>query len=139
MGEAGLESKAGSRLLTFGVIVVFAFGLVIPALVMAHNGNDKASTADGVHLSKQEVHGRELFAKTCVYCHTLKAVNSVARIGPDLDVHVGEIPTFQARRALVYSAIIEGRARGNGDMPALLYQGREAEDIAEFVAAVAGH
>lgn len=139
MGEGGLESKAGSRLLTVGVIILFAFGLVIPALVMANNGNNKANTADGVHLTKQEVHGSELFAKTCVYCHTLRAVRSVGRVGPILDVHVGEIPTFQARKALVYSAIIEGRARGNGDMPALLYQGREAEDVAAFVAAVAGH
>ena len=36
------------------------------------------------------------------------------------------------------SAILEGRARGKGQMPALLYQGSEAEDVADFVAAVAG-
>ena len=38
-----------------------------------------------------------------------------------------------------FNAIEEGRARGLGQMPALLYQGKEAEDVAEFVAAVAGH
>ena len=37
------------------------------------------------------------------------------------------------------NAIEEGRARGHGQMPALLYQGKEAEDVADFVAAVAGH
>ncbi len=36
-------------------------------------------------------------------------------------------------------AIAEGRARGLGQMPALLYQGKEAEQVADFVAAVAGH
>ncbi len=36
------------------------------------------------------------------------------------------------------SAILEGRARGNGQMPALLFQGKEAEDVANYVAAVAG-
>jgi len=41
--------------------------------------------------------------------------------------------------ALVLSAIAEGRARGLGQMPALLYQGKEAEEVASFVAAVAGH
>jgi hypothetical protein len=39
----------------------------------------------------------------------------------------------------VLGAITEGRARGLGQMPALLYQGKEAEDVASFVAAVAGH
>ena len=41
--------------------------------------------------------------------------------------------------ALVENAIAEGRARGLGNMPAMLYTGKEAEDVAEFVAAVAGH
>jgi len=38
----------------------------------------------------------------------------------------------------VLNAILEGRARGLGQMPAQLYQGREAEEVADFVAAVAG-
>ena len=42
-------------------------------------------------------------------------------------------------KALVANAIAEGRARGLGQMPALLYQGKEAEEVASFVAAVAGH
>ena len=50
-----------------------------------------------------------------------------------------DISTASGRKALVLNAIAEGRARGLGQMPALLYQGREAEEIAEFVAAVAGH
>ncbi len=37
------------------------------------------------------------------------------------------------------NTIEEGRARGLGQMPALLYQGKEAEEVANFVAAVAGH
>jgi mono/diheme cytochrome c family protein len=139
--EAPRESRWGHRLLMLGAAIVIAFGVVVPALLLAHNGNDKASEAiGGVHLTAQEVKGRELFAHTCVYCHTLAAVKSVGRIGPDLDIHVGDdIPTYAGRKALVESAILEGRARGKGDMPALLYQGQEAEDVAEFVAAVAGH
>jgi len=39
----------------------------------------------------------------------------------------------------VLSAISEGRARGLGQMPAGLYQGKEAEAVADFVAKVAGH
>jgi hypothetical protein len=55
-------------------------------------------------------------------------------------VRVGdEISTPAARKALVLNAILEGRAIGLGNMPAELYQGKEAEDVAAFVAAVAGH
>ena len=67
------------------------------------------------------------------------AEQGVGRIGPNLDVRVGEdISTTSGRRALVENAIAEGRARGLGQMPAQLYQGREAQEVAEFVAAVAG-
>jgi len=135
------ESKASRRLITFAVVLAFAFGLIVPALVLAHNANDKASEAPGgVHLNAEEVKGRELFAHTCTVCHTLAAVKSVGRIGPNLDVRVGdEISTEAARKAFVLSTILEGPARGRGNMPADLYQGKEAEDVAAFVAAVAGH
>ena len=133
-------SKLTKHAITLGVALAFVFGLVVPALILTHNGESKASTADGVHLTKQETKGRELFAHTCTVCHTLSAVKSVARIGPNLDVRVGDdLTTPILRRELVLSAIKEGRALGRGNMPALLYQGKEAEDVADFVAAVAGH
>lgn len=135
------ESRASRFFVTAGVIVMFAFGLSIPALVLAKNGTDKASVGPGgVHLNKQEQAGRELFAHTCAVCHTLAAVKSVGRIGPNLDVRVGQdISTPAGRRSLVLNAIQEGRARGLGQMPAELFQGKEAEEVADFVAAVAGH
>jgi cytochrome c551 len=135
------ESKAGRRVVMGVVVLAFAFGLVIPAFVLASNGNDKTSAGvGGVHLNAQQQRGRELFAHTCALCHTLRATKSLARIGPNLDVRVGQdIPTAAGRQALVLNAILEGRARGLGQMPALLYQGKEAEDVASFVAAVAGH
>jgi mono/diheme cytochrome c family protein len=135
------EGGAGRHLVTLGIVALFAFGLVVPAFVLADNGNHKASVAvGGVHLTPAEQKGRELFAHSCTVCHTLAAVRSVGRTGPNLDIRVGDdISTPAGRRALVENAIEEGRARGLGQMPALLYQGREAEDVAKFVAAVAGH
>ncbi len=141
------ESKAANRLVTLGIIVVCAFGLVVPALVFANNRNHKPGiTSSGVRLTAEEQKGRELFSRSCAVCHTLQAVNAVGRTGPDLDVRVGEEITGNTpaeatahRRELVLNAIAEGRARGLGQMPALLYQGKEAESIAAFVAAVAGH
>lgn len=135
------ESKASRRFVTLGVVVLFAFGLAVPALVLAFNGNDKASVGPGgVHLNAGEQKGRELFEHTCGVCHTLAATKSVGRIGPNLDIRVGDdVPTEAGRRALVLNTILEGRAIGLGNMPAELYVGKEAEEVAKFVAAVAGH
>jgi mono/diheme cytochrome c family protein len=133
------ESKASRRAIVLAVVLVFAFGLIVPVLVLASNAENKASVADGVHLTSDQQRGRELFASTCVFCHTLSAVNSVGRTGPNLDVLIGSIPSVTARKELVLNTILEGRALGKGNMPAMLYQGKEAEDVASFVAAVAGH
>jgi mono/diheme cytochrome c family protein len=135
------DSKLGQRAVTLGILLLFVFGLVVPTLVLAFNGEHKASVAvGGLHLNAEEQKGRELFAHTCAVCHTLAAVKSVGRTGPNLDVRVGQdIATSAGRKALVLNAIAEGRARGLGQMPALLYQGKEAEEVASFVSAVAGH
>ncbi len=135
------ESKAGQRALLAVVLVAFVFGLVVPGLVLASNAAHKASVAvGGLHLTAEQQKGRELFSHACNLCHTLGAANAVGRTGPNLDVLLPETSaTVAGRKALVLSAILEGRARGNGQMPALLYQGKEAEDVANFVATVAGH
>jgi mono/diheme cytochrome c family protein len=135
------ESSAGRRAVTLGIVLLFAFGLVVPTLVLAFNGENRASVAvGGLHLNAEQQRGRYLFARSCAYCHTLAATKSVGRIGPNLDVRVGaDISTPAGRKALVSEAIANGRARGLGQMPALLYQGKEAEEVSSFVAAVAGH
>jgi mono/diheme cytochrome c family protein len=135
------ESQAGQRLVWLGVVVLIAFGLAVPAIVLASNGENKASVGPGgVHLTADEQRGRDLFARACSVCHTLAAAKAVGRVGPNLDVRVGvDISSPSGRKALVLSAIQEGRARGLGQMPAMLYQGKEAQEVAEFVASVAGH
>jgi mono/diheme cytochrome c family protein len=141
IGQQHTESKPGQRAVTIGIVLLFAFGLIVPGFVLASNAEHKAGvTVGGLHLTAEQQKGRELFAHSCAVCHTLSATNSVGRVGPNLDVRVGEdISTPAGRKALVLSAIAEGRARGLGQMPALLYQGKEAEEVASFVAAVAGH
>jgi len=141
------DSKLGQRVVTVGIVLLFVFGLVVPALVLAFNGEHKASVAvGGLHLNGEQQKGRELFARSCAVCHTLAAVKSVGRTGPNLDVRVGgdiggKTPAEHKALAkgLVLDAIEKGRARGLGQMPALLYQGKEAEEVADFVATVAGH
>ncbi|HXB64492.1 MAG TPA: c-type cytochrome [Solirubrobacteraceae bacterium] len=140
------ESRAAKGGLTAILVVVTAFGLAVPALVLVANAEHKASAeVGGVHLDARQQKGRELFAHSCNLCHTLAGAAAVGRTGPDLDVLIptvaGTLPekeAYVARKAFVLSAILEGRARGKGQMPRLLFQGAEAEDVAAFVAAVAG-
>ena len=134
------ESKLSQRAVTLGVVLAFAFGLAVPTLVLASNSAHKASAGvGGVHLNAEQTKGRELFAHACTVCHTLAAVKAVGRIGPDLDVLVGKQIEPAKRREFVLDTIHEGQAAGLGNMPAGLYVGKEAEDVADFVAAVAGH
>src|ERR1700680_3598036 len=71
------ESKAGQRLVMLGVVVLVAFGLAVPALVLAFHGEDKASVAvGGLRLTPAQQKGRELFAQACAVCHTLAATKS---------------------------------------------------------------
>jgi mono/diheme cytochrome c family protein len=112
-------SRAGQRFVVLGIVVAFAFGLIVPTLILFHNGEHKAGEAvGGLRLNGEQQKGRELFAHSCAVCHTLAAVKAVGRTGPSLDVRVGDdIATAAGRKALVLNAIAEGRARGLGPMP----------------------
>ncbi len=141
------ESKLSRRVVIAVVVLAFAFGLVVPVLVLTANGANKASAAvGGVHLNAEEQQGRVLFSESCAVCHTLAAASAEGHVGPNLDVRLGDdiggkTPAEHKALAkgLVLNAIAEGRARGLGQMPAGLYQGRDAEAIADFLAATAGH
>jgi mono/diheme cytochrome c family protein len=131
------ESRRSRRLTVLVLAVLYVgFGIAVPALVLAANGNNKATVAPGgVTLRKtregDEIRGRMLFAAKCATCHTLAAAHAVGKVGPNLDL-------LRPPYSLVLDAIVNGRARGNGQMPALLYDGQDARDVAAFVAAVAG-
>ena len=82
-------------------------------------------------LTKAEATGRELFVKACSTCHTLAAAAADAHVGPNLDI-------LRPNAALVEYSIKNGFAVGRGQMPAGIYPGQQARDVAEFVAATAG-
>jgi mono/diheme cytochrome c family protein len=89
------------------------------------------AAANLYNLTAAEQHGRELFGERCRNCHTLKAANAVAQVGPNLD-------QLRPPKALVLNAIHNGRAKGNGQMAADLVEGQDAEDVASFVAKAVG-
>jgi len=124
--------KGVRRATAIGVTVVFVvMGIAIPAAVIAGNERDDEAGRARIELNASQKHGRELFGQTCQQCHVLAASDAVGRVGPNLD-------EMRPPRALVLDAILNGRVRGQGTMPAGLYTGQDARDVAAYVAAVAG-
>ncbi|HWV83975.1 MAG TPA: cytochrome c [Capillimicrobium sp.] len=122
-------ARMGSAL-TLAAIYV-ALGLVVPGVVIAVGTRMDESTASGQELTPAQVDGRRAFSLSCAGCHTLAASNAAGVAGPSLDA-------MRPSVELVLDAIANGRARGNGQMPADLLSGDAARDVAEYVAAVAG-
>jgi cytochrome c553 len=131
-GERRREPKAVRQAFALSMVVLFVgFGLAIPAVALIADSKAEDEVRGGVDLTNAQVHGRELFTHNCATCHTLAASNAVGVVGPNLDV-------LRPNEALVLNAIQQGRARGQGQMPAKLVTGQDAKDVASYVAAVAG-
>ena len=87
-------------------------------------------------LSASETRGRDLFVQHCGSCHTFDAAGTVGQVGPNLD-------DIAINEADVLYAIKNGggrHAKGqetgpSGNMPRNLVTGKDAEDVAAFVAA----
>jgi mono/diheme cytochrome c family protein len=130
--EADRKRRMSRPFLLALAVVFIGFGVAIPALTLVHNAGEQADAAiGGVTLSAAEEHGREVFKERCSTCHTLADAGGVGKVGPDLD-------NLRPAAALTLDAIKNGRARGQGQMPALLVTGTDARDVANYVAKVAG-
>jgi cytochrome c553 len=113
-----------------GAIVVL-LGVVVPALVLAAGQDHAEKGPGGTELNAGETRGRDVFKDRCATCHTLAAANAVGKVGPNLD-------QLRPPPPLTLDAIQKGRARGQGQMPAALVSGEDADDVAAFIAKVAG-
>jgi mono/diheme cytochrome c family protein len=126
------QGRGGRRTATALLALVFlAFGVALPTYVIARNKDDDEAGKQGIPLTAAEKHGQEVFGHRCNECHTLAAANTVGRVGPNLD-------KLRPPASLVLDAVTHGRARGIGTMPAKIVQGKDAKDVAAFVAKVAG-
>ena len=114
------------------VVALLVLGVGVPlAVISSVEARDDIPEANVSNLTAAEEHGRELFGARCTQCHTLAASKSVAQVGPNLD-------NLRPPKALVLDALKRGRARGQGQMAAGLYQGKDAEDVAAYVAKAVG-
>jgi mono/diheme cytochrome c family protein len=91
------------------------------------------------HQGGSLVQGKELFSSKCGACHTLSHAGTTGTIGPNLDIAFA-----QDRRDKFSDNEIQGLVdfqiefpNSQGVMPAMLYHGQQAEDVAAYVAHVA--
>ncbi len=137
------RSHGGRRAMAWVFVVVYvAFGAVLPALFLIGNHNSANGQVGGIELTAAEKHGREVFGERCGLCHTLAAANSVGKVGPNLDVIQ---PTQQLVLHTIQYGCLQNPPKGSeeaclgeGTMPAVVVQGTDAQDVAKFVAKVAG-
>ena len=137
------QSRGGRKTAVVIFFAVYiAFGIAVPLLILGGNKNNASAQVGGNKLTAAEKHGRELFGESCNLCHTLAAAGATAKVGPNLD-------QLKPPYSLVLNTINNGCLQnpppnsneaclGQGVMPAQLYQGKDAQDVAQFVAKVAG-
>lgn len=137
------RTHAARRTLGWVFLVVYvAFGVVIPVVFLVGNRNNANGQVGGIRLTAAEKRGREIFGEKCALCHTLTAANAVGKVGPNLDM-------IQPTESLVLHTIQHGCLQspppgsqeaclGQGTMPADVVQGVDAQNVAKFVARVAG-
>jgi mono/diheme cytochrome c family protein len=91
------------------------------------------------------IRGKELFTSGCGSCHTLRDAGTTGRIGPDLDFAfvqsridgLGEDTIQQVVRGQIAYPVTDPPTEAPG-MPANIFEGQDAEDVATYVASVAG-
>ncbi len=92
-----------------------------------------------------KANGKELFTAKCGSCHTLADAGTAGTIGPNLDDAfaesrrngLGESTFVQVVRDQIAYAI-EETSTGAPGMPADIVTGQDADDVASYVASVAG-
>ncbi len=91
------------------------------------------------------IRGKELFVEGCGSCHTLADAGTTGAIGPNLDFAfvqsridgLGEDTILQVVRGQIAYPVVDPSTEAPG-MPADIFEGRDAEDVASYVASVAG-
>ena len=144
--RATLQTRSRGGRKTVGVtlaIIYVGFGVALPVGLLIGNHANANSKVGELTLNASEKTGRELFGVHCAVCHTLAAANAIGKVGPNLD-------TLKAPAELVLHTLQNGCLQsppstsspetclGQGNMPADIVEGTDAQDVAAFVAKVAG-
>jgi mono/diheme cytochrome c family protein len=122
--------------------VVWALVALVGSLALAGCGAAVGPVADG---EGNLANGKQKFTEQCAACHRLADANAMGTVGPDLD----EAFAYVIEQGFEESAIrdvvrgqiawaVENPPTGEPGMPRDLVTGKDAIDVAAYVASVAG-
>jgi mono/diheme cytochrome c family protein len=137
------ERRGSTISISMFAITAVVFGVGLPLLMLTGNHHNANAQVGGIKLTANEGSGRLLFGQHCGVCHTLAAANAVGKVGPNLDV-------LKPAKSTVLNTINNGclpnppkgsneGCLGQGVMPAAVVEGQDAQNVAAFVAKVAGN
>ena len=85
-----------------------------------------------------QTNGQKLFAAKCAGCHTLAAANAQGTVGPNLDEAFAGDKAQGFKESTLQNVVLDQIRLANPPMPTNLVKGQDAQDVAAYVAAVAG-
>lgn len=118
-----------------------AAALAVVALAASGCGSGVGTAVSG---KGDAAHGKQLFVANCASCHTLAEAKASGKIGPNLDeaFRPSEKQGFKestVRQVVADQIRFPGNYGNSGPtMPKNLVKGSDVEDVAAYVAAVAG-
>jgi mono/diheme cytochrome c family protein len=139
------QSYRSRRVATITFVVIYVgFGIAMPLAFLHGNNANASGQIGGIKLTAAEKQGRELFGAHCAVCHTLAAANANGKVGPNLDQLKPPVSLVEhtiANGCLQKPAATNAPTAclGQGVMPSQILQGKEATEVAQFVAKVAGN
>jgi mono/diheme cytochrome c family protein len=124
-----------STFVIFGLVVLI-LGVGIPAWAITTEGTESAAPEE---VASNLESGKELFVTNCGACHTLFKAGTDGVIGPDLDELLAPPSASPPDPATVKPRVLSAVNNGvGGRMPRGVVSGQQAEEVATFVAQVAG-
>ncbi|HJQ50661.1 MAG TPA: c-type cytochrome [Gaiellaceae bacterium] len=130
---------------------VLGAGLAAIALLAAGCGTGGVASAGGQRADTNN--GQKLFSQSCAACHTLQAAGASGTIGPNLDNAFAAARKEGYPDSSIENVVLDQIRLGSGPiatyttnkkftpqtpMPANLFKGQDAIDVAAYVASVAG-
>ena len=107
--------------------------LIGAALLLAGCGTGGKASSNGDQTS-----GQKLFQSKCAGCHVLAAAGSQGTVGPNLDDAFRADRDQHFKQSTIQNVVLLQIRQPSPPMPANLVKGQDAQDVAAFVAAVAG-
>ena len=104
------------------------------ALLLAGCGTGGKAETHGTDVAS----GQKLFTSSCGGCHTLAAAGTSGTIGPNLDDAFGPSRKQGFKQSTIQNVVLDQIRVAAAPMPRNIVKGQDAQDVAAYVASVAG-